>query len=142
VGLTNPEPDKAFQEMIVAIRDSLSDLASSNDGQDGEDEDDEEKEQGQLSKDDEPGGVMGTITNTGPQRLERCRQKPLKLDEFSQPGWSDADDHFCDRDTKHGPSALWDPAVVQQETDDYAATPVSKTIGELLQRLDIVPGIS
>jgi len=43
-GLTNGEPEKSFHEMMVAIRDSLSDLASSDDGEDGEDEDDEETE--------------------------------------------------------------------------------------------------
>jgi len=62
VGLTKGEPEKTFQEMMVAIGDSLSDLASSDDGEDEEDEDDEETEQGQLSEDDEPGWVMGTIT--------------------------------------------------------------------------------
>jgi len=49
---------------MVAIRDSLSDLASSDNGEDGEDEDDEETEQGQLREDDEPGWVMGTIMKT------------------------------------------------------------------------------
>jgi len=41
--------------MMVAIGDSLSDIASSGDGEDGEDENDEETEQGNLSEDDEPG---------------------------------------------------------------------------------------
>jgi hypothetical protein len=40
--------------MMAALRDTLSDLASSDDGEDGEDEDDE-TEQGKLSEDDEPG---------------------------------------------------------------------------------------
>jgi len=43
-GLTSWEPEKPFVEMLVAIGDSLSDLASSDDGEDGEDEDDEETE--------------------------------------------------------------------------------------------------
>jgi len=63
-GLTYREPKKMFEEMLVAIGDSLSDLASSDDGEDGEDEDDEETEQGKLSDNDEPGWVMGTITKT------------------------------------------------------------------------------
>jgi hypothetical protein len=62
-GLTNRKPEKTFQEMMVAIRDSLSDLASSDNGEDGEEED-EETEQGQLSEDDEPSWVMSTITKT------------------------------------------------------------------------------
>jgi len=37
MGLTNKEPEKTFEEMMVAIGDSLSDLASSDDGEDGED---------------------------------------------------------------------------------------------------------
>jgi len=40
-GLTSREPEKTFEEMLVAIGESLSDLASSDDGEDGEDEDDE-----------------------------------------------------------------------------------------------------
>jgi len=72
--------------MMVAIRDSLSDLASSDDGEDGEDEDDEETKQGKLSKDDEAGWVMGTITKTVQQRMERFQQKQMKLDELTQPG--------------------------------------------------------
>ena len=46
VGLTNREPEKMFEEMMVAIGDCLSDLASFNNGEDGQDEDDEETEQG------------------------------------------------------------------------------------------------
>ena len=72
-GLTSREPEKTFEEMLVAIGDSLSDLASSDDGEDGEEEDDEETEQGNLSEDDEPGWVMGTITKTVQQRMERFR---------------------------------------------------------------------
>ena len=60
-----------FEEMLVAIKYSLSDLASFNDGEDGEDEDDEATEQGKLSKDDEPCWVMGTITNKVQQHMER-----------------------------------------------------------------------
>jgi len=45
-GLTSREPEKMLEEMLIAIGDSLSDLASSDDGEDGEDEDDEETEQG------------------------------------------------------------------------------------------------
>jgi len=39
--------------MLDAIRDSLSDLSSSDDEEDGED--DEDTEQGKLSEDDKPG---------------------------------------------------------------------------------------
>jgi len=65
-GLTTTEPEKTFPAMIVASGDYLSDIASSDDGEDGEDQDDEETEEGQLREDDEPGWVMGTITNSVP----------------------------------------------------------------------------
>jgi len=57
--------------MLNPIGDSLSDLASSEDEEDGEDEDDDEEdtELGKLSKDDEPGWVMGTITKTVKKRM-------------------------------------------------------------------------
>ena len=54
-GLTSREPEKTFEEMLVPIGDSLSDLASSDDGEDGDEEDDEKTEQGNLSEDDKPG---------------------------------------------------------------------------------------
>jgi len=76
--------------MLVAIGGSLSDLASSNNGEDGEDEDKEETEQGKLSEDDEPGWVMGTITKTVQQHMERFWQNQMKLHELTQPGWEDA----------------------------------------------------
>jgi hypothetical protein len=63
-GLTTIEPKKSFHEMMVAIGDSLSDIASPNNGEDGEDENNEETVQGGLSEDDEPGWVMRTISKT------------------------------------------------------------------------------
>jgi hypothetical protein len=57
--------------MLVAIRDSLSDLVSSDDGEDGEDVNDEETEQGKLREDDEPGWVMGIMSKTVLQHMER-----------------------------------------------------------------------
>jgi len=72
-GLTSRELEKTFEEMPVAIRGSLSDLANSDAGEDGEDEDDDETEQGKLSEDDEPGWVMGTITKTVQLCMERFR---------------------------------------------------------------------
>jgi len=142
VGLTYREPKKTFEEMLVAIGDSLNDLASSDDGEDGEDEDDEETEQGKLSEDDEPGWVMGTITKTVPQHMERFRQKQMKLDELTQPGWKDAIDYFRERDKKYGTFELRVPAVLQPHTNDDALAPPPITFGELMESVDIVPGIS
>jgi hypothetical protein len=99
--------------MLVAIGDSLSDLASSDDGEDEEDEDDDETEQGMPSEDDEPGWVMGTITKTVQQRMERYRHKQMKLHELSQPGWEDVADYSHEQDEKYGTSELRVPAVIQ-----------------------------
>jgi len=141
VGLTFREPEKTVEEMLVAIRDSLSDLASSDNGEDGDDEDDEETEQGNLSEDDEPGWVMGTITNTVLQRMERFRQKQMKLDELTQPGWENAADYFRERDKKYGTTELRVPGVVQPKINDDAPAPPPATFGELLESLDIFLGI-
>jgi len=141
-GLTYREPDKTFEEMLLAIGVSLSDLASSDNREDGEDDDDEETEQGKLSKDDEPGWVMGTITNTVQQRMERFWQKQMKLDELTQPGWDDAADYFCERDMKYGTSELRVAAVVQLQTNDDAPAPPTTTFRELMESVNIVPGIS
>jgi hypothetical protein len=51
-GLTSREPNKTFEEMLVAIGDSMSDHACSDDGEDGDDEDVEETEQGEQSEDE------------------------------------------------------------------------------------------
>jgi len=85
--LTNREPEKTLQEMMVAVGDNLCDLASSDDGEDGEDEHNEETEQGNLREDDEPGWVMGTINKTVQQRRKRFWQKQMELDEWTQLGW-------------------------------------------------------
>jgi len=138
--LTSREPEKTFEEMMAAIGDSLSDLASSDDGEDGEDED-EETEQDKLSEDDEPGWVMCTITKTVQQRMESFRQKQMKLDELTQPGWEDAADYFRERDKKYGTAELRVPVAVQPQTDDGASAPPPTTFGELMAKLDIVPGI-
>jgi len=80
-GLISREHEKTFKEMLVAIGYSLSYPASSDPREDEEDVDDEETEQGKLSKDDEPGWVMGTITKTVQQCMEIFRQKQMKLEE-------------------------------------------------------------
>jgi hypothetical protein len=133
------QPEKTFEKMLVASGDSLGDLVSSHDGEEREDEDDEETEQGKLSEDDEPGWVMGTITKMGQQRLERFRQKQLKLDELTQLGWEDAADYFSQQDKKHRTSKLTVPAVVQPQTNVDAPAPPPTTFGELMESLEIVP---
>jgi len=48
--------------MMVAIRDSHSDLASPSDVEEGDDNDEEETEQGTVTEDGKPGWVTCTIT--------------------------------------------------------------------------------
>jgi len=141
-GLTTIEPEKMFHEMMVAIGDSLSDIASSNLGEDWEVGDDEESEKGQLSEYGKPGWVMGTITKTVQQRMERFQQKQMKLEELKQPGWEEAADYFSERDTKYCTSTLRVPAVMQLQTDDDVSSPAPKTFGVFMVCLYIVPGIS
>jgi len=141
-GLMYREPGKTFEEMLVAIGDSLSDLASSDDGEDGDDGDDEETEQSKLSEDDEPGWVMGTITKTVQQRLERFRQRQMKLDKLTQPGWEYAADRFRERDEKYATFESRVPAVILLPPNDDAPAPPSTTFGKLMESVDIVPGIS
>jgi len=64
VEFTTTKPKNSFEGMLDAIRESLSDLGSSNDEDDGEDETDDEDdtELHKLSKDDKPGWVIGTIS--------------------------------------------------------------------------------
>jgi hypothetical protein len=141
-GFTSREPEKTFEEMLVVIGDSLSDLARPDDGEDGEEADDEETEQGNLSEDDEPSWVMGTMTKMVQQHMERFRQKQMKLDEVTQPGWEDAANYLRERDKKYGTTELRVLAVVQPQTNDDPPPLLPATFGELMESLDIVPGIS
>jgi len=138
------KPETTFDEMLNAIGDCLSNLASSGDKKDGEDEDDDEDdtELGKLSEDDEPGWVMGTISKTVQHHIQSIRQKQMRLDELPQPGWGESADHFCERDLKYGTTELKVLAVVTPQTDTTAATPSPTTLGELMQVLHIVPGQS
>jgi len=142
VGVTTRQPQTMFAEMFNAIGDSLSDLASSDEAQDGEDEeyDEDDTELGKLSDDDEPGWVMGKISKTVQHCLESFRQKQMKLDELTQPGWGDAANYLCGRDMKYGTTELMVPAVVKPQIDTTAATPSPTTFGEHMQTLDIVRG--
>jgi len=142
VGSTTRKPENTFQEMLNAIGQSLSNLARSNDEQDVEVEtdDEEDTERGKLSKDDERGGVMGTISRMVQQQMESFRRNQMRIDKLTQPGWWDAADYFLARDNKYGGAELIVPAVVKRHRDTTAATRSSKTFGEQMQTLDIVPG--
>jgi len=141
-GLTATTPETTFDEMLNAIGDSLSDLARSDDGEDGEDKagDEEDHPGGRLSEDDQPGWVMGTISNTVKHSMECFRNKQIKLDELTQLGWGDAADYFRGKDKKYVCTESKFPAVVQPETADDAASSVLTTFSEPLGTLDSVPG--
>ena len=81
---TTTKPEITFEEMLNASRDSLRDLASSEDEENGEDEDDDEEdtELGKVSEDDETGWVMGTISKMVQHCMESFRQKQMRLDEL------------------------------------------------------------
>jgi hypothetical protein len=57
-------------------------------------------------------------------------------------GWEDAANHVCNRDKKYGTSGLSVLAVIQPQMDDDAAAPAPTTFGELMECLDLVPGIT
>jgi hypothetical protein len=99
--------------MMNASRDSLSDLASSEDKEDGEDEDDHEEDtgHGKLGEDDEPGWVISTNSKTVQHHVESFLQKQMMLDELTQ-------------------------------TDVTAAIPSPTTFGELIQALHFLLGQS
>jgi len=129
--------------MLNAVRDSLSDLGSSDDEADGEDRDDEEDiELGKLSEDDKCGWVMDTISKTLQLNMESFRQKQMRLEELTEPGWGDMVDYFQERVMKYGKPELAVPAVVKTQTDMTAPTLSPTTFGEVMQTLDIVPGQS
>jgi len=71
--------------------------------------------------------------------MERFRQKQMKLDKLTQPGWVDAAGHFRDRDEKYRTTKLKVPVVVQPQTTDYAGSFVSRTFGVPMATPDSVP---
>ena len=85
---------------------------------------------------------MGTISKSVQRRMERFRQKEMKLEELTQPGLVHAANYFRKRDKKEGTSELKVAAIIKSQTDHAGAAPSPTTFGELLETLDIAPGIS
>jgi hypothetical protein len=85
---TTTKLEIAFEKMLNAIGDSLSDVARSEDEEDGEDENDDTQDtgHGKLCEDDEPGWVMGTISTTVQHRMESFWQKKTMHDKLTHPG--------------------------------------------------------
>jgi len=78
--LTTRKPDEWSGEMLNGIGDSLNDLAIYDHEQDWEykERDEEDTYRGNLSEDDQPGSVMGTISKTVQQGMESCWQKQIR----------------------------------------------------------------
>lgn len=85
---------------------------------------------------------MGKLTKTVQKCMQRSRREQIKLDILTHPGWEDAVDHFNGRDLKYSLSELRVPAVVQQQVDNDAATPLQETFHVLMECLETVCGIS
>ena len=127
---------------MIAIRDSLSDSASSDNAEHGEDDkDDDNTMLSKLSEDDKQGRVMGTISKPVWQHIERFRKKQMKLDEFTQPGWCYSAGNFSEEDMIKVADELKVPAVSMPWMDDITAAPTVSIFGEPMQTLEIVPGI-
>jgi len=142
VRLTTNKLETTCEEMLNAIVDSLSNLASSEDGDDGEDEDDDEEDfaGGKLREDDKLRRMMGTIPKTEEYRMERCWSRQVKFEELTEQYWEDAADHFCERDKKYEMTEWKVPAVVQPQAADDAKSSVLTTSSEHLETHDCIPG--
>jgi len=133
-GLTTRMCENTFEMIMDVIGSSLSTLALSDDEEDAEDLEDAESDTGlgMLSEDDRPSWVMGTISKIVQLSMERFRQKQMKIDELTQPGWGDAVYCFFETDMKCGTAEIKVPAVVTPQTDNVAATPARTTFGEVI----------
>jgi len=129
-GLTTREPKKPFQEMMVAMGNGQSDRASSDDGEVGQDEADAQTKLGKRSEDDEPCWVLCALFSMVQQRMEKSRQKQMKLDKLTDPRQEDAADNLCERDLNYRASELMTAAVVERQTNDDSDAPVLTTFGE------------
>jgi hypothetical protein len=79
VELATREFEQIIPEMMDSSGDSLSNLASSDVEEDAEDDDHKDRVQGNLSRDNEPGCVIGTFSKHVQPRMETFRQKQIQL---------------------------------------------------------------
>jgi len=107
-GSTTTKPENIFEEMMYAIRDSLRNLACSDDEEDEKDvaDDEEDTELGYLSEADEHSWVMCTISEMVKQHIETCWQTQMRLEEVTEPGWGDLADYFHEWDMKYETAEL------------------------------------
>jgi hypothetical protein len=139
-GATTRKLESTFEEMFNAIQDIPRYFACSDNELDGDDFDDDEEDTviGKLCDDDgDPGRLIGPISKAVEHRMERFRQKHMRLPTVSQPGWGDTANYFRERDMKYGTAQLKVLAVVKPKNDTTAATPSPTTFGEQLHNVDI-----
>jgi len=74
--------------------------------------------------------------------MERFQQKQMKLDQLTEPRLGEAANCSRERDEMYGTSELRVPEVVKLQMDQDTTPPASRTFGERMESLDIVPGIS
>jgi len=143
-GLTTRKPKNTFDEMLSAMRDSLSDVACSDDEEYGDDEEEDGADEalGKLREVDEPGWEMGTISKTVEQPVDSFRQTQMKHVELMQLCLGDAADNFHDGYKKYVMAKPMVPAVVKPQTVQDATRSALATLGELRENLDIVSGQS
>lgn len=120
--LTTSKARNSCLDILVGIRDYLSDYGSSIDDEDGEDEDNEEKKLCKLSEGVQPGCVLGSLSDMVPQHLERIQHKQMRLERLPQLLWGNAADIFHDRDNKQRRAWMRVPAVVKRQTISNADT--------------------
>jgi len=98
--------------MLNATLDSLSNLGILDVSKNGEDkEDGNNTELDKVSKYNDPGWVMGRLSNMVQHRIECCWQKLIRRDKLTQPCRGDTAEYFCERDKKYGIAKLMIPAV-------------------------------
>jgi len=140
-GLTTTDPETPFSEMLNAIRDCLRDHSSSDDGEDGEDKDDdgEDLAGGELSEDDEPGWVTGTISKHDTASHGVSSPEADEAWSIDAPTLGRRCQLLLREGYEYGMTELKVPAVVQPQTPDDAASSLPTTFCEPMETLDSVP---
>jgi hypothetical protein len=70
MGLTTTEPEIMFQEIMITIRNSVSNFTSSHNEQEVENEDDKDIALGKLSEHNRPGWVVGIRSKHVQQHID------------------------------------------------------------------------
>jgi hypothetical protein len=126
--------------MLNAIWDSLSDYAQSDNEENGDHKEDHDidTEVSELNEDDEPGCVIGSISNTLGYHVESSQKMKVMLDQLTHPGGRDAADHFHEKDKLDGMAELNDLQDVLPQKEQDEAVPVPTASVNLMETLDLV----